>query len=150
MKPTFHSLIPGLTLAVLALVLLASANTTAASAATNTAAVPELRTEAGPNWLKRHDFFVDIANHETACQLLFLGDSITDFWRERALGIWGKNYGPYAAENFGISGDRTQHLLWRLQNGEIGNLRPKAIVLHDWHEQHRLRTRQTNQTQHPG
>jgi len=113
----------------LSLFLLACACAVTATVAANTAVEPELRAEAGANWLKRHEFFVDIASRQTGCQVLFLGDSITDFWRERALGVWGLHFGHYAAENFGISGDRTQHLLWRLRNGEIGNLRPRAIVL---------------------
>ena len=112
----------------LSLLLLAGICAIAAVAAANTAVEPESR---GASWENnRHKFFVDIASQPNpACQALFLGDSITDFWRDRALGVWGGNFGKYWAENFGVSGDRTQHLLWRLQNGEIGNLRPKAIVL---------------------
>ena len=114
-------------LATLALALLASAMPAAAPApAANTAITPVPR---DANWVKRHEFFVDIANRQTGCQVLFLGDSITDLWRDRALGLWTKHFAQYDPVNFGISGDRTQHLLWRLQNGELGKLRPKALVL---------------------
>ena len=56
--------------------------------------------------------------------VLFLGDSITDFWRDpnRGLAVWQRNYAPLHAANFGISADRTQHLLWRLEHGEVDAL----------------------------
>jgi lysophospholipase L1-like esterase len=80
-------------------------------------------------WMKRHEGFVETAQKETGCQVLFLGDSITDYWRDRGRKTWDENYAPLHAVNLGISGDRTQHLLWRLQNGGIGALRPKAVVM---------------------
>ncbi len=46
-----------------------------------------------------------------------------------ALDIWNANFAPLGAVNLGLAGDRTQHLLWRLHNGELGALRPKVIVL---------------------
>lgn len=106
--------------------LLAFALAIPAAAFANTAIEPAPR---GENWVKRHEGFVEIAKKETGCQALFLGDSITDGWRKKGLETWNENYAPLHAVNFGISGDRTQHLLWRLQNGEIGALRPKAIVM---------------------
>jgi lysophospholipase L1-like esterase len=94
----------------------------------NTAIQPVLRANNAP-WLKRHEGFVEIARATTRCELLFLGDSITDHWRSKGREIWDREYASYGAVNFGISGDRTQHLLWRLQNGEVGHLRPKVIVM---------------------
>jgi len=96
----------------------------------NTAVEPVVRARNEP-WLKRHEGFVDIAQKQTGCQVLFLGDSITDAWRkpEKGLVVWNEHFAPLNALNFGISGDRTQHLLWRLQNSEIGGLRPKAVVM---------------------
>jgi len=58
--------------------------------------------------------------------LLFLGDSITEGWPE---GIWSEHFGAYRPANFGIGGDKTQNLLWRLQNGSVGQLDPKVVVL---------------------
>jgi lysophospholipase L1-like esterase len=106
--------------------LLAFAIVLPAAAIANTAIEPAPR--AG-NWMKRHEGLVETAKTETACQVLFLGDSITDGWRGKGLAVWNENYAPLHAVNLGISGDRTQHLLWRLQNGELGALRPKAIVM---------------------
>lgn len=84
---------------------------------------------ANEPWMKRHLGFVEIAGKETGCQILFIGDSITDHWRSKGIEVWNANYAPLNAVNFGISGDRTQHLLWRLKNGEIGALRPKVVVM---------------------
>lgn len=94
----------------------------------NTAVEPVER-RANEPWMKRHLGFVEIAKQDTGCQVLFLGDSITDYWRNKGIEIWKANYAPLNAVNFGISGDRTQHLLWRLHNGEIGALKPKVVVM---------------------
>jgi lysophospholipase L1-like esterase len=88
-----------------------------------------------PNWMKRHDSFVEIAK-KGGVDVLFLGDSITDFWRreqtERQVGgkkVWDREFAPLRAANFGISGDRTEHVLWRLDNGELDRIKPKVLVL---------------------
>lgn len=98
--------------------------------AKNSAIKPEPR---DANWVKRHDGFVDIAR-KGGVNLLFVGDSITDFWRntDPAKGgkpVWDREYAPLGAANFGISGDRTQHVLWRLQNGELQGISPKLVVM---------------------
>jgi lysophospholipase L1-like esterase len=80
------------------------------------------------NWLGRHEGFVAQAK-KGGIDLLFLGDSITDAWRSRGINVWKKAYGARRAANFGISGDRTQDLLWRLQHGELDGIKPKAVVL---------------------
>lgn len=58
--------------------------------------------------------------------VLFVGDSITEGWDWQ---IWQKNFAPLNAANFGIGGDHTGNLLWRLQHGAIGNIQPTLIVL---------------------
>lgn len=60
--------------------------------------------------------------------LLFLGDSITHGWTEAA-DTWQKHYGRYNPANFGNEGDRTQNLLWRIENGELDGISPKVVVL---------------------
>ncbi|MBI3875099.1 MAG: GDSL family lipase [Verrucomicrobia bacterium] len=60
--------------------------------------------------------------------MLFLGDSITAGWRNQKP-IWDAAFGKYKPANFGIGGDRTQHVLWRIQNGELDGIKPKAAVL---------------------
>ncbi len=85
-----------------------------------------------PKWMARHEGFVDIAK-KGGVDVLFLGDSITDGWRnDTARGgkkTWDREYAPLRAANFGISGDRTQHVLWRLDNGEAVGIQPKAVVV---------------------
>ena len=61
--------------------------------------------------------------------IVFLGDSITQGWESTGLATWNAQLAPLGAANFGFSGDRTEHVLWRLQNGEIVKLQPKVIVL---------------------
>jgi len=62
-------------------------------------------------------------------ELVFLGDSITDFWQNRGKEVWDKYFAPYKALNLGISADRTEHVLWRLDKGELDGVNPKLIVL---------------------
>jgi lysophospholipase L1-like esterase len=63
--------------------------------------------------------------------LVFLGDSITEMWAYDQYGktVWDKYYGERNAANFGIGGDRTQHVLWRIENGNFDGIDPKLIVL---------------------
>ena len=61
--------------------------------------------------------------------LLFIGDSITAGWAGAGKAVWKKQYDPRHAMNAGIGGDRTQHILWRLDHGNIDGLSPKLAVL---------------------
>ncbi len=74
-----------------------------------------------------HAKFVTIAK-ENSAQLLFLGDSITAGWNGQKP-IWDAAFGQYKPANFGIGGDRTQHVLWRITNGEFDGFTPKGLVL---------------------
>ncbi|MES2572885.1 MAG: RICIN domain-containing protein [Verrucomicrobiota bacterium] len=61
--------------------------------------------------------------------LLFDGDSITDFWMGTGLSVWNGNYAPKIAYSFGISADRVENLWWRLLQGQSDGLDPKLVVL---------------------
>lgn len=76
-------------------------------------------------WDKMHAEDALIAQYDQV-DLLFVGDSITAGWDWI---IWQKNFAPHKAANFGIGGDHTGNVLWRLQHGAIGNIQPKVIVL---------------------
>ena len=98
---------------------------------TNTALKPA--TQNGAGWLRRHEGFLEIAK-KGGIDVLFLGDSITDFWQrdnpnQGGKAVWEKNYGAMRAANFGISADRTQHVLWRMEHGELDGISPKVVVL---------------------
>jgi lysophospholipase L1-like esterase len=60
--------------------------------------------------------------------VLFLGDSITEGWK-KAPHIWEHYFGAYQPANFGIGGDQTQHVIWRIENGELDGIQPKVVVL---------------------
>ncbi len=91
----------------------------------NPAVAPEPR--SGP-WLKQHEAFLANAA-QGGIDLLFLGDSITALWIKTAPDIWTRYYEPRKAANFGIGGDRTQHLLWRIDHGELDGIKPRVVVL---------------------
>ncbi len=86
---------------------------------------PDGKVNAG--FAAAHERFVKIAQ-EGKAQLVFLGDSITAGWGGKK-DNWDKAFGQYTPANFGIGGDRTQHVLWRIQNGELDGIKPKAAVL---------------------
>ena len=108
--------------AIVSLTLLAF---TQALRAENTAVTPEPR---DAKWVGRHEGFLKEAK-QGKVDLLFLGDSITDGWRTKGKAVWEKYWAPLHAANFGIGGDRTQHVLWRMQNGELEGIKPKLVVL---------------------
>lgn len=97
----------------------------ASTAAANTATQPVPRDEA---WLRRHEDFVAEARRG-GIDVVFLGDSLTDLWRREGCAAWEKHFAPLRAANFGIDGDRTQHLLWRLLHGAVDGPAPKVVVL---------------------
>lgn len=79
-------------------------------------------------WPKRHQKVLsEIASGDV--DLLMIGDSITHGWENAGKGVWDQYYAKRKAVNMGFSGDRTQHVLWRLDNGEIDGISPKLAVL---------------------
>ena len=58
--------------------------------------------------------------------VLFLGDSLTQKW-DRSL--WDRYFGSLHALNAGVNGDRTEHLLWRIEHGNIDGQHPEFVVL---------------------
>lgn len=95
-------------------------------AASNVATTPVERPEA--RCQERHALFNEISKQGEA-ELVFLGDSITQGWEGKGKAAWDAHFAPLKAANFGIGGDRTEHVLWRLANGNFDGLNPKLIVL---------------------
>lgn len=83
-------------------------------------------------FIKRHESFAAIAK-KGGVDLLLMGDFLTDDWRGNnkngVAAIYAKAFGNYRPANFGQGGDYTQHVLWRLQNGELDGLTPKVMML---------------------
>jgi len=81
-------------------------------------------------WGARHANRVEQAKKGGA-PVVFLGDSITHNWESSGRLQWQKYFaeGPRRALNLGFSGDRTEHVLWRLENGELSGYEAKVVVL---------------------
>jgi lysophospholipase L1-like esterase len=95
---------------------------------TNTAIVPSL----APGFIDRHQQF--LTEMLPDAELLLMGDSITDFWRNPTGNYAGKPildeyFGHWKINNFGIAGDTTQGVLFRLRDGEGKGFSPRAIML---------------------
>lgn len=91
----------------------------------NPAITPLDRKDKG--WMGRHQKFLAIAK-KGGVEVLFLGDSITHGWEGQK--AWKKYFEPLKAANFGIGGDQTGHVLWRLTEGkELEGITPKVAVL---------------------
>jgi beta-glucosidase len=79
-------------------------------------------------WMPRHQAVLDQVAKGNV-DLLMIGDSITHGWENAGKAVWDNYYAPRNAVNMGFGGDRTEHVLWRLENGEIDNIHPKLAVL---------------------
>ncbi len=79
-------------------------------------------------WMKRHEQFLDRVKQGDA-EVIFIGDSITQGWEGGGKAIWRRWYEPRKAINLGIGGDQTQHVLWRLDHGEVDGIAPKVAVV---------------------
>jgi beta-glucosidase len=89
---------------------------------------PVPRTDAG--WADRQTLLNKrAAEAGSKAELIFIGDSITQGWEGAGKQVWADHYAKYNAVNLGIGGDRTQHVLWRLDNGNLEGLSPKAAVV---------------------
>ena len=78
--------------------------------------------------LARHESFNERIKQGNV-ELIFIGDSITQGWEGAGKDAWQKYYGKRNAVNLGIGGDRTQHVLWRLDHGNVDGISPKLAVL---------------------
>jgi len=59
----------------------------------------------------------------------FIGDSITQGWETRGSNIWNQFYGHRKAINMGVSGDRTEHVLWRFEQGQLDGIKAKVAIV---------------------
>jgi len=91
---------------------------------------PAPRTD--PNSLIAHEQLLEKAKKDHI-DIYFEGDSITRRWGAtdypELLANWKQNFFGWNASDFGWGGDKTENILWRLNNGELDGLNPKVIVL---------------------
>ncbi len=125
---------PSLTALILAALLpLAFAQTPAPAPKKVDASAPIAKADAAgvPNagFIKSHESFL-ARGKAGPIGLLFIGDSITAGWAPPSRAhIWESYFGKYQPANFGIGGDQTQHVIWRIENGELDGITPKVTVL---------------------
>lgn len=93
---------------------------------TPAAVAPVQRTESW--WIARHERALERIR-QGKVDLLLIGDSITQGWEDNGRHIWDIYYGRRHAVNSGFIGDRTEHVLWRLDHGEIEGITPKLAVV---------------------
>jgi lysophospholipase L1-like esterase len=63
------------------------------------------------------------------CDVLFIGDSITDMWNGPGEAVWEHFYAGRHALNFGVGGDKTQNVIWRLETWAVRGFKPKIAVI---------------------
>ncbi|CAL8117906.1 unnamed protein product [Orchesella dallaii] len=82
-------------------------------------------------WQKRHQ---EILNTTSTLgkdiKIIFIGSSSAQYWSSTAKDLWDSKYAPLGAVNYGIRGDGTENILWRIENGEIDGLSPKLVVVY--------------------
>jgi lysophospholipase L1-like esterase len=89
--------------------------------------------EGGPQPVARGDRrglerleWINRALKNASHSVLFLGDSLTEGWDPA---LWERSLAPRGVLNAGISGDFTDHILWRLEHGNLAGPPPKAVIL---------------------
>lgn len=103
----------------------------------NSAIVPASKLEDDSyDWWKRHAEVLRV-QHLIDPEIVLIGDSITHFWggEPKANSSYGPAafesvFAPYRVLNMGFGWDRTQNVLWRLDNGELDGLHPRAVIIH--------------------
>jgi beta-glucosidase len=104
------------------------AQTNDSSTATeNTAIIPVSRTGSITN--RQTQVLNRAKEHPGNYDIEFIGDSIMQGWEGRGRNVWQEFYGKRKVINFGVSGDRTQHVLWRFENGQLDGIKAKVAVV---------------------
>jgi len=81
-----------------------------------------------PGWMERHES-MNTKARQGKIDLIYIGDSIVQRYESVGKPVWDHYYAPRNALNLGISGDRTQHVIWRLDNGNIEGINPKLAIV---------------------
>jgi lysophospholipase L1-like esterase len=104
-----------------------AAQTNAPEVHSNTAIVPVPRTDWATN---RQALVLQRAKEAPGdYDIEFIGDSITEGWEGGGKNVWSDFYGHRKVINFGVGGDRTQHVLWRFEQGQLDGIKAKVAVV---------------------
>ena len=111
----------------------------------NTAIIPVSKLEEdGYNWWERHNDILKIKDSLNP-EIVLIGNSITHYWggnypplkhadgslrKPNGANSWKATFKDHRVLNLGFGWDRTQNVLWRLDNGEIDSLNPKLVIIH--------------------
>ena len=88
---------------------------------------PEPRTA---NWPVRRLAIIDEAVRSEPHSVLFLGDSLVEHFEiGEGAAVWREHMAPRGVLDAGIAGDRTEHLLWRLDHGNLDGPPPRAAIV---------------------
>ncbi|TMW51216.1 hypothetical protein DOY81_003693 [Sarcophaga bullata] len=83
--------------------------------------------EGDDRWLSIHKRFISECREKDP-DVIFLGDCILETLQDTE--TWHDYFAPMHCLNFSIRGDRCENVLWRVENGELDNVKPKIVVLH--------------------
>lgn len=104
--------------------------TAAVVTAQNAADIPAPRTDS--NSMLAHQQLLGKARRG-GIDVYFVGDSIVRRWGAtdypQYLANWRQNFFGWNAADFGWGADRTENILWRIENGELEGVNPKVIVI---------------------
>ena len=91
--------------------------------------LPECWQDMPEEWLTRHNRF-GARSRQGGVRVLFIGDSITEGWSSPDnADPWNRHFADLPSANYGIGGDRTQQLLWRIDHGTLDGINPEVVVL---------------------
>src|ERR1700761_8879247 len=79
------------------------------------------------DWLYR--FQGNLEKYKGPHDMIWEGDSITDGWQGGGKAVWDAHFGKIKTADFGISGDQVQHLLWRVEHGQLDGQDPKLVMI---------------------
>ena len=105
----------------------AASQTMAPAAHVNAAIIPVSRTGSITN--RQNQVLRRAKENPGDYDIEFIGDSITQGWERAGSNVWQHYYGGRKCINLGVSGDRTEHVLWRFENGQLNGIKAKVAVV---------------------
>jgi lysophospholipase L1-like esterase len=107
--------------------LVAAVTLASAALAANTAIEP-VSNAGNAYWMARHQA-MNARVQQGHVDLIYVGDSLVQLYEQQGKDTWDRYYAPRHAVNLGIGGDRTEHVLWRLDHGNLDGIAPKLAIV---------------------